>query len=110
MEDIRRAWDARDPEVVNLVTRLAEQTEDAEPETPVREGAPTFARFLAEIHSKPFRRRPRAEQAHYRVEQARALEAPDAEAPLPERLKLHHILTTLREDNGPFARACLLAI
>ena len=30
--------------------------------------------------------------------------------PLPDRLRLHEILLALWEDNGPFARSCLLAI
>lgn len=109
MADVRLAWEARDPDLVRLVESLAESWDD-EPETPIRDGAPTFARFLAEIRSKPFRRKPLAEQAHYRVEQLKALEAPEAEVPLPERLRLYEVIEALWRDNGPFARSCLLAI
>jgi hypothetical protein len=38
----------------------ADQAE-APPETPVREGAPTFERFLAEIRSPAFRKKPEEE-------------------------------------------------
>jgi hypothetical protein len=109
LSDVQLAWEARDPDLVRLVESLAEQSDD-DPETPVRDGAPTFARFLAEVRSKPFRRKPRAEQAHYRVEQIKALEAADAEVPLPDRLRLHEVIDALWRDNGPYARSCLLAI
>jgi hypothetical protein len=107
LEDVRRAWEARDPELVHFIELLAEQP-DEEPETPVRAGALTFDKFLREIQSKSFRRKPLPEQAHYRIEQLKALEAPDAEVPLPDRLRLHDVLFKLWEDNGPFARRCLL--
>lgn len=109
LDDVRRAWEARDPGLVGLVEALAGQ-DDEPPAAPVREGAPTFATFLAEIRSGSFRRKPLDEQAHYRIEQVRALEAPAAEVPLPDRLRLHEILTHLWHDDGPFARACLLEI
>ncbi len=109
LDDLRRAWEARDPGLVDLVDRLAAQP-DEPPQTPVREGALTFTRFLREIQTPAFHRKPRAEQAHYRIEQLKALQAPDAEVPLPERLKLHEILLTLWNDDSPFARTCLLRI
>jgi hypothetical protein len=109
LDDLRRAWDARDPELGGLLRLLVEQPEES-PATPVREGALTFDKFLAEIRSKPFRKKPLEEQAHYRVEQLKAIEAPTAEVPLSERLKVHEIIGQLWEDNGPFARACLLRI
>jgi hypothetical protein len=107
LDDLRRAWDARDPELVRLIESLAEQPDELS-ETPVREGAPTFDRFLAEIRSPAFRRKPVEDQAHYRKEQLKALEAPDAEVPLPDRLRLHEILLLLWRDDSPFARRCLL--
>jgi hypothetical protein len=109
LKDLRLAWDAQDPELVPLIEALATQP-DEPPETPVREGAPTFDRFLAEIRGRYFRRKPREEQAHYRIEQTKALEAPDAEAPLPDRLRLHEILFALWRDDRVFARACLLKV
>jgi hypothetical protein len=110
LDDVRLAWDSNDPDLVGLVEILAGQPDEA-PEPPLREGAPTFAKFLAEIRTKAFfKTKTSDEQRHYRVEQIKALEAPDAEVPLPDRLKLHEILATLWEDNGPYARTCLLEI
>jgi hypothetical protein len=109
LEDLRRAWDARDPELVRLVELLANQPEES-PHVPVREGALTFATYLREVQSPAFHRKPREEQAHYRIEQMKALEAPDAEVPLPERLRLHEIVWTLWTEGSPFARSCLLRI
>jgi hypothetical protein len=94
LDDLRRAWEARDPELVRLIESLAEQP-DEPPETPLRDGAPTFDRFLAEIRSPAFRRLSHEEQAHFRIERLRALEAPDAEVPLPDRLRLYEVLLLL---------------
>jgi hypothetical protein len=109
LDDIRRAWDAKDPELVRLIELLAEQP-DEKPKTPIREGALTFQGFLRTIGTSSFHAKPPEEQAHYRIETLKALEAPDAEVPLPERLRLHQIIYALWEDNGPFARACLLRV
>ncbi|CAN5635728.1 hypothetical protein BH23PLA1_BH23PLA1_24440 [soil metagenome] len=109
LADVRRALDARDPQVVELVKALAKQP-DPEPETPIRDGAPTFGRFLDEIRSRPFRRKPLEEQKHERIGLLKALEAPDAEVPLPDRLRLHEILLEFWQEDSPFARSCLLAI
>lgn len=109
LEDLRRAWQARDPSLANLAVLLATQPEP-EPSEPVREGVPTFAGFLADVRSREFRRGPREEQAQRRIALLRALEDPAAEVPLPDRLRLHEILLALWEDRGPFARSCLLAM
>ena len=109
LDDIRRAWEARDPELVQTIALLATQP-DKQPTTPVREGALTFAKFLREINSHAFRRKPLDEQQHYRVEQMKALESPQAEVPLSDRLRLHEIIMALWNDNGPFARHCLLQV
>jgi hypothetical protein len=109
LSDLQHAWEARDPELVRLIQALAEQP-DQPPQAPIREGAPTFERFLAEVRRWAFRKKTREEQVHYRVTQLAALEAPNAEVPLPERLRLHELILPLWADNGPFARTCLLAI
>jgi BRCA1 C Terminus (BRCT) domain len=109
LEDVRQAWETRDPELVKLVEMLATQS-DTEPDTPIRQGAMTFDRFLREINNSQFRRKPVEEQMHYRVETLKALEAPDAEVPLSDRLRLHEIILALWNDNSPFARRCLLQI
>jgi hypothetical protein len=113
LTDVRRAWEARDPEVVRLICALAEQPDDklsGAPETPAREGAPTIDRFIAEIRTKAFHKRPAEEQRHYRVETIRALEAAGAEVRLPDRLRLHEVILEMWADGGPFARECLLEI
>jgi hypothetical protein len=109
LTDVRLAWDARDPELVALLETLVTQP-DPTPETPVREGAPTFDGFLREIRTWQFRHKPKDEQAHYRREQMKALEAPGAEVPLPDRLRSHEIILALWQDNGVFARTCLLKV
>jgi hypothetical protein len=108
LQDLRLAWEAKGPELVGLIEALATQPDD--PEAPVRQGAATFDRFLATIRSWSFRRKSRDEQAQYRVEQIKALEAPDAEAPLPDRLRLHEIILALWQDDSVFARAALLRV
>jgi len=109
LDDVRRAWESRDPELVGLVQALAAQP-DEKPESPVRAGAPTFARLIAEIRSPAFRKKPVEEQRIHRVERIKELESPGAEVPLPDRLRLHEILTALWDDNGPAARSFLLEI
>jgi len=109
LKDLRLALDARDPELVALVEALATQPDEA-PETPIREGAPTFDAFLREIRTYQFRHKSKEEQAHYRREQIKALEAPKAEVPLPDRLHLHEIILTLWQDDSIFARTCLLKV
>ncbi len=109
LDSLRRAYEAQDLDLVRLVQQLATQS-DERPETPVRDGAPTFDRFLNEIRSPNFRRKPREEQAHYRVEQMKLLEAAEAEVPLSPRLGCHEVILRLWNDDSPYARSCLLKI
>src|SRR5262249_5259893 len=111
LEDIRRAWECKDPELAGYIAQLADQP-DTPPEQPIREGAPTWDDFLRTIKSPsfPWRYRTEEEQRHYRVEQIKALEAPNAEVPLPDRLKLHEVLMMLWKDESLFARTVLLKI
>ena len=112
-DDVRRALLARDSDLADLVVALAEQP-DPEPGSagapPLREGAPTFAAFAAEVRSRAFGRRKPEERAHRRVEGLKALEAPGAEAALPDRARLHEILLALWSNDGPFERDALLSI
>jgi hypothetical protein len=109
LDDVRRAWDARDPELVKYIEVLTDQP-DPQPATPIRQGALTFQKFLNEIHRSSFRNKPDEDQMRYRIETIKALEAPSAEVPVPDRLKLHDILLTLWQDNSPFSRRCLLGV
>ena len=109
LTDVRRAWDTRDPELPQLVARLAEQP-DPPPDTPVRAGAATFVKYLAELRSWQFKKKSDDEKYHVRVEAMKALEADDAEVPLPDRLKVHSVIAELWVADDPFSRACLLDI
>src|SRR5688572_6433643 len=100
LDDLRRAWDARDPQLTDLIVRLAGQP-DPEPEQPLREGAPTFDRFLADMRSWAVRHKPAEEQAHWRQETLKALEAPTAEVPLPARLRVHEVIYALWTSDEP---------
>ncbi|OWK47384.1 BRCT domain-containing protein [Fimbriiglobus ruber] len=107
LADVRRAWDVRDPELPRLVARLAEQDE---PHKPVRSGALTFDQFLYQTRTPQFRKKSKDEQAHARIELMKTLEAPDAEVPLSDRLRLHEIILALWQTDDPFARSCLLEV
>src|SRR5262249_23797885 len=107
LDDIRRAWEARDPELIKFVELMATQP-DRQPDKPTRKGAMPFASFLREINSNNSGKKTPEEQMHWRVEQLRALEAPDAEVPLSDKLRLHEVIRALWNDKGPFARRCLL--
>jgi len=109
LADVRRAWDARDPELPRLVARLAAQP-DPPPDQPVRDGAITLDTFRRLGRDYHFRRKSKEEQAHQRVELLKALEAPDAEVPLPDRLRLHTVILDLWTADDPFARSCLLEV
>ena len=41
LDDVRRAWDARDPRLITLIEQLCTQPVPA-PDTPIRDGALTF--------------------------------------------------------------------
>ncbi len=109
LADVRRAWDARDPELPRLVARLAAQP-DPPPEKPLRDGALTFDTFRALGRDYRFRHKPKEEQAHQRAELLKALEAPDAEVPLPDRLWLYTVVLDLWAADDPFARSCLFEV
>jgi hypothetical protein len=109
LEDLRRAWQTRDPQLADLIVRAAGQP-DPTPDTPVREGALTFDGVLREIRSPAFHKKPFAEQAALRVERFKAVEAEDAEVPVPDRLRLYQVVLQLWQDNGPYARDCLLRV
>ena len=83
------------PATPRLIDQLAEQPDPA-PEKPVRDGALDVRQVPLRTSATPqFRQKPKEEQAHYRVERLKALEAPDAEVPLPDRLKVHEVILDL---------------
>lgn len=104
---VRRALEVRDPELPRLLTALV-TARDKAPAVPPRDGALTWARFQAELRSEAFRKKGRAERAALRVARMQALEAPDAEVPLPDRFKAHEILMALWQDESAVSRTILL--
>jgi hypothetical protein len=109
LDDVRRALLARDSDLADLVVALAEQPDP--PQDAAREGAPTFAGLAAEVRSGAFARRKPEERAHRRVEGMKALEAPGAEVPLPDRARVHEIILALwAAADGAFERDALLSI
>ncbi|MEM7395169.1 MAG: hypothetical protein AAF492_22790, partial [Verrucomicrobiota bacterium] len=112
LQEIRDALAAQDPGVVELMVALAsEPLPHQHPDgTPYREGALTFYRVMEESRGPGFRQRPEEEQHAWRTEQFHALEADEAEIPLPDRLQLHHILIELWEAKDVFSRSCLIAV
>jgi len=109
LDDLRRAWGAQDPELAELIVRVAQQP-DEPPETPPRQGAPTFESFIKEIRGHAFHKKPKEEQGQLRQEMIKALESPTAEVPLTDRLRSHEIMLALWNDGGPVARSILLKV
>ena len=110
LDDLRTAKDTRDFQVVDLIRDLCIH-QDPAPDKPIREGALTFEKFLAETKSKTFKRKTREEQKLFRTETLAALEADDAEVPLSARLKSHEIIYALWQDpHDVYARSCLMKI
>ena len=109
LADVQQSWDSRDPQFVQLLAQLSTQS-DPEPTTPIRDGAPTFGRWLQYLRSGEFKRKSKEEQRAARVERLKAVEAPTAEVPLPERLKAHEVIDALWRSPDPLARDCLLRV
>ena len=114
LEDLRRAWAARDPELPSLLLALASATDEA-PKAPVREGAITYAAFRGELQGWSFRKRKTPqERARYRIDTMKVLEAQQAEVPLPERLGLHALLLDIwaaaQAPGAAYERDVLLAV
>ncbi len=109
LNDVRAAWDARDPRLIALIEQLCNQPVPT-PDAPVRDGALTFDKVLAQLRDWRYKQKSREEQAHYRVETLKALEAADAEVPLADKLKVHEVIYTLWQSNDALARDYLLRI
>jgi len=109
LDDIRKAWDARDPRLIKLIEQLVQQAVPR-PTTPIRKEALTFDKFLLQLKDWKYRHKTREEQAHYRIETLKALESPDAEVPLADKLKVHEVIYALWLSDDPLARDYLLRI
>jgi len=102
-----RALAARDPELPRLLVALV-TARDPAPAVPPRDGALTLPRYLGELRSDAFKKQGSAARGQLRRARMQALEAADAEVPLPPRFGAHAILRALWEDGSPWAREALL--
>ncbi|MEM1069900.1 MAG: BRCT domain-containing protein [Planctomycetota bacterium] len=109
LEHVRDAYQAGDPELVNLFVRLMRDVEQPL-QPPPREGVYRFEDFLVETQSSEFRRQPLDQQAQYRMEKLAKLESDDAEEPLSDRLRSHTLLLEMWEANDRFSRNCLIKL
>ena len=110
LSDLTQAWAAKDPSLVDYIIALSQQTDSA-PKTLIRAEALTFKKVLQAMHNyTAMQQKTKAEQYAWRVTQWQLLEAEDAEAPLPERLKLYKILFLLWQDDSLYARHVLLEV
>lgn len=103
---IRQAWQVQDPSLVDKLCLLASQS-DVIAESPIPEHELTFERFLNKILSHQFRTQHPEVQFAERVAMIATLEANEGVYPLPDRYKIHLILTALWEDGSDYARAIL---
>ena len=114
LDDVRRALAARDSDLADRIVALADQP-DPQPGTAGARPDPRRSAHLrrhtrAEVRSHGFARKKPEERAHYRVEAMKALEAPGAEVPLPERACVHEIVLDLWKSEGAYERDTLIAV
>lgn len=103
---IQQAWQVQDPSLVDKLCTLATQA-DAIPEIPTPEHELTFDRFLDKIFSHQFREQHPDVQFAERVAMIAKLEVDEGVSPLPDRYKIHLILTALWEDGSAYSRIIL---
>ena len=95
LEDVRRALDARDPSLVDMIVTLANEPDPYPEDAP--EDALTIHKFKAQLNAWDFQWKPPEERMHIRVEGWKALEADDAPVALPERLKVWQVIEDLHQ-------------
>ena len=103
---IQQAWQVQDPSLVDKLCTLATQA-DAIPETPMSEHELTFDQFLDKIFSHQFREQHPDVQFAERVAMIAKLEVDEGVSPLPDRYKIHLILTALWQDGSAYSRTIL---
>lgn len=108
LDQLQSALQVSDPKLVELIILLSQQIETSK--TPQRQGSDNFERFLDEITTSDFRKKPADEQWAFRTERLKALESDQAEVPLTQCLRLHEILFALYERKDSFSRWCLLQV
>ena len=105
LDDIRRAWHARDPALAQFMVALVNQSI---PQGAVRRDALTWRNVVHGQRDYAFRRLDLEQRRQKRLADWRALESDDAEEPLPDRFWLHRLLFELWEDDSPWARRQLV--
>ncbi len=114
LDDVRRAYEVHDPALVETILKLIADRhridDDAGNRPPIRDEALTFPKFLAELRTLEFAKKPPEEQAAHRRERIRLLESPDAEVPLADHERAHEILLELWNDASPYARTSLIEV
>lgn len=105
---ILHAWKTKNPTLVDMLVALTQQP-DPEPISPIPDDELTFERFLQKIFSNEFRQKHPDVQFAERVAMIAKLEADEGVYPLPERYKIHILLTMLWEDKSPYAQSVLLS-
>jgi hypothetical protein len=108
LEDVRRALDARDPSLVDMIVALANEPDPYPEDAP--DDAMTIHKLRAQLNAWDFQWKSPEERMHIRVEGWKKLEADDAPVPLPERLKVWQVIEELHAAEGAYAREVLLDV
>ncbi len=108
LKDVRHAWEARDPQLPDLIVRISKQTDPAQ--TISSEDVPNFDAFLSTIRTQRFQKKTKEEKALFRMAWLKDLDAENRSPLLPDRLRLHEMIWALWQDKSPFARRCLLSV
>ncbi|MEZ4379913.1 MAG: hypothetical protein R3A79_01095 [Nannocystaceae bacterium] len=111
LDDVRRAWSARDPELASLLIALCAAS-DERLKVAVPEGAPTYDSYIRDLRGWRFRRKTPQERARFRIDTMRALEGQQGDIPLPDRLGVYEVLFELwakaQEPGAAYERQMLL--
>ena len=107
-QELEQALKAKDPDLPKMCIEMSFAS-DLAPQK-IREGALTLEDYISSLNRSPFLQKDPEERRLYRTSQIQALEAEDAEVPLPERFQMYKLLLELWEKNGAYERRCLLEI
>ena len=111
LDDVRRAWESSDPDLPRLVVGPGRASPTRRPRRPSAKGRRRSRSSWPRSAARPSAASRRRNRSTYRVEQIKALESPDGRgaAARPAPAPRDHRQPS-GEDNGPFARSCLLEI
>lgn len=103
---VSHAWQVQDPTLVDKLLTLSSQP-DPIINRPIPENELTFEKFLNKIFSFDFRTKHPEVQFAERMAMIAKLEADEGVYPLPDRFKIHLILTALWDDGSAYSREIL---